>query len=173
MEARIAIKTRVGHEGRCLTQIPVDEDIFPRHKHFITNQNCIVFIKLTGKRVIKRAADKLRRHLVRGAANQFHARRIDGQDEIEGGFLFYDRASLGNQRVVRERGVCGNRFRAGHNNASICLTNHTQLQPVVGIMVLTRRVGNRVVQIQHAFLRFAIPAFSVLLIGVIKLGIRA
>jgi hypothetical protein len=82
-------------------------------------------------------------------------------------FLLERQAVVGDEVVVRQGGTRGDDLRAGDDEAGVRLL--LDVDADVGVLVsrsgaVDRRMDDRMIQEQHALLRFAVPAAGVLLV---------
>ena len=161
-----------------LIDIAVGEHVFPRHENFVENDDRVVFVQPAGERVIERAAHRRRRHFVRRAAEQLDAGRVRGHDADEREILGLDgqRAVVGDEIVMRQRGGGGDHLRAADDQAAIGLLFDVHVDVAyLGefLIAIHGRIDDRVIDEGDFFLHFLVPAPGVFLEGLIELGIRA
>ena len=130
------------------------------------------------QRIVERAAHRGRRHLVGGAADELHARRIGRDHEDDGEFLVLhrDQPVVGDEGVVGQHRAGRHHLGAGDDDAGVGLlldvaadVGHLVRRPVA----VDRRMDDGVVDEGHALLAELVPAPRILLVGIVEVGIGA
>ena len=157
-----------------LVEIAIDEDVLPGDEHLVHDEHSVVLVETRGERIVEGAAHHRRRHLVGGAADELHSRRIGRQHEDDGEILVLDRDQpvMGDEGIVGEHRSGGDHLGAGDDEPGVGLLFHmgADVGHLVGRPVaVDRRVDDGVVDEGHALLAVAVPALGIVLVGVIEI----
>ena len=161
-----------------LVDVAVDEDVLPGDQHLVHDEDGVVLVEPRGERIVERAAHRGRRHLVGGAADEFHARRIGRDHEDDGEILVLqrDQPVMGDEGVVGQHRAGRHHLGAGDDDAGIRLLLHMRADVrhlVRRPVAVDRGMDDGVVDEGHALLAEAVPALGVVLIGIVEIGIGA
>ena len=175
-EARQEAGTR--EEVVDLVDIAIGEHVFPRNENLVEYDDRVVLIEPAGQRIIEGAAHRRGGHLVRRTAEQLHARRVGGHDADECEILGLDRqrAVVGDEVVMRERGSGGDHFRAADDQAAVgfLLDVHVDVAHFCQFLVAVhRRIHDRVIDEGDFLLHLLVPAPRVFLERLVEVGVGA
>ena len=178
MEAEPRDEPGMREEVVGLLDVAVDEHVLPRHQHLVEDEDRVVLVQPAGERVVERAAHHLGNHLVGRPADQLHPGRAhrDRAHDRELPTLHRHRPVVGDEVVVSERRSGGDDLGAADDDpvVALLLDVHEHVADVLQRPVaVDRRVDDRVVPVQDALLGLAVPAPSVLLVGLVEVGVGA
>ena len=171
-------EARAGKEVVGLVQIAIDEQVLPRHEHLVQDEDRVVLVQARGQRIVERAAQRRGVQFVGRPADELHAPAVHGNhgEQRHVGAAQRRGAVEADEVVVGERRARGDDLGAAHHDARIGLLLHVHenVSDLFGRLVLVqRRVDQRVVEEQAALLRFPIPALRVFVVGRVELGVGA
>ena len=161
-----------------LLDVAVDEHVLPGHQHLVEDEHRVVLVEPARQRIVERAAHRGRRHLVGGAADELHARRVGRDHEHHGELLVLhrDEPVMGDEGVVGQHRSGRDHLGARHDDAGVGLlldvaadVAHLVRRPVA----IDRRMDDGVVDEGHALLAVLVPAPGVVLVRLVEFGVGA
>ena len=161
-----------------LLDVAVDEDVLPGHQHLVHDEDGVVLVEPARERIVERAAHRGRRHLVGGAADELHARRVgrDHEDDGEVLVLQRDQPVMGDEGVVGQHRAGGHHLGARDDDAGIGLLLDVAADVADLVrrpVAIDRRMDDGVIDEGHALLAELVPAPRILLVGIVEIGIGA
>ena len=131
-----------------------------------------------GQRIVERAAHHRRRHLVGGAADELHARRVGRHHEDDGELLVLhrDQPVVGDEGVVGQHRAGRHHLGAGDDDAGVGLLLDVAADVADLVrrpVAVDRRMDDGVVDEGHALLAELVPAPRILLVGIVEVGVGA
>ena len=144
----------------------MQQHVLPGDERVVEHEDRIVLVEARRQRIVVGRAHDARHHLVGGAAEQLHARRVHRRDEHhrQVGIVDRHRRVLAEEIVVRQRRRGRDHLGAGDIDAGVGLLldgDEDVLHLVGGAGAVDRRIDDGVVHEQDVFLRAAIPALRV------------
>ena len=132
----------------------------------------------TRQRIIERTAHDRRTHLVRGATDEFHARRVRRQHEHRGEFLVLhrDQSVVSHERIVRQHRAGGDHLGARDDETGVgfLLDVAADVADLVRRPVaIDRRMDDRMIDERHALLAEFVPASGVVLVRIVEIRVGA
>ena len=161
-----------------LLDVAVDEHVLPGHQHLVENEHRVVLVEARRQRIVERRAHDRRRHLVRRAADELHARRVGRHHEHHGEFLVLhrDQPVVGDEGVVGQHRAGGDHLGAGDDDAGVGLLLHVAADVAHLVrrpVAVDGRMDDGVVDERHALLAELVPALGVLLVRRVEVGVGA
>ena len=161
-----------------LLHVAVDEHVLPGHQHLVEDEHRIVLVEPARQRIVERTAHRGRRHLVGGAADELHARRVGRDHEHHGELLVLhrDQPVMGDEGVVGQHRSGGDHLGARHDDAGVGLLLDVAADVadfVRRAVAVDRRMDDGVVDEGHALLAVFVPAPRVVLVRLVELGVGA
>ena len=144
----------------------MQQHVFPGNEDIVEHEDRVVLVEARRQRIVERRAHHARRHLVGGAAEQFHARRIHRRDEHhrEIGVVQRHGGVLAEEIVMRQRRRGRHHLGAGHIDAGIgvFLDGDVDVLDLIDRLgAIDRRIDDGVIHEQHVLLRAPVPGLRV------------
>ena len=157
-----------------LLDVAVDEHVLPGHQHLVHDEDGVVLVEPARQRIVERTAHHRRAHLIGGAADELHARRVGRQHEHRGEFLVLhrDQSVVGDERVVGQHRAGGDHLGARDDETGVGLLLDVAADVADLVrrpVAIDRRMDDGVIDERHAFLAEFVPAPGVVLVRIVEI----